>query len=276
MYRSPARPRRKDGAARRYPAQAAILFSSLPWRTPRPPACLLPWETQCAAAPTPRPATLKLLNGVSPGRDSGGRLVPTPPRFERAAPEPPDWLGAEALAQWQRIVPALDELGIVKPSDRALLVCFCECWSRFVHAVRMYKTEGIVVTTPDSGCLRRHPAVGIASEAAAQLRGIANEFGLSPAAERFLNIAPRDDDAPDPFTAGSPISAADSGAAAAIWRAEAGTVDGASGRHRMCADGDTPVVATAAVRKSGRRVLGDTRTTPGCATATSSGCGCSV
>ena len=57
------------------PAQAAILFSSLPWRTPRPPACLLPWETQCTAAPTPRPAKLKLLNGVSPGRDSGGRLV---------------------------------------------------------------------------------------------------------------------------------------------------------------------------------------------------------
>ena len=111
----------------------------------------------------------------------------------------PDWLDDEGRAEWERIVPALDEHGILKPSDRALLACFCECWSRFVHAVAMYKREGMKVTTPDSGCSRQHPAVGIASEAAAQLRSIANEFGLSPAAERFLNIAPRDDDSPDPF-----------------------------------------------------------------------------
>jgi P27 family predicted phage terminase small subunit len=66
----------------------------------------------------------------------------------------------------------------------------------------MYQLEGLVVTTPETGCVRRHPAVGIASEAAAQLRSIADEFGLSPAAERFLNIAPRDDDDPNPFAAG--------------------------------------------------------------------------
>ena len=57
------------------------------------------------AAPTPRPAKLKLLTGVRPGRDSGGRLVPTPPAFERAAPEPPDWLDSEGSAEWRRIVP---------------------------------------------------------------------------------------------------------------------------------------------------------------------------
>jgi hypothetical protein len=114
----------------------------------RAASVLLPWETQCTAAPTPRPAKLKLLTGVSPGRDSGGRLVPTPPRFERAATEMPTWLDAEGRDEWKRIVPALDEHGIVKPSDRALLVCFCEAWSRFVHAVRMYQTEGITIVDP--------------------------------------------------------------------------------------------------------------------------------
>ena len=33
-------------------------------------------------------------------------------------------------------------------------------------------------------------------------RSFANEFGMSPAAERFLNITPRDDDNPDPYAAG--------------------------------------------------------------------------
>ena len=36
-------------------------------------------------------------------------------------------------------------------------------------------------------------------------RSIANEFGMSPAAERFVNITPRDDDNPDPYAAGYPI-----------------------------------------------------------------------
>jgi hypothetical protein len=51
------------------------------------------------------PRKLKLLNGVSPGRDSGGRLVKSPPNFERGCPEPPADLGAEALAEWERITP---------------------------------------------------------------------------------------------------------------------------------------------------------------------------
>jgi phage terminase small subunit len=44
------------------------------------------------AALTPGPAKLKLLASVSPGRDSGDRLVPTPPNFERSALEAPPWL----------------------------------------------------------------------------------------------------------------------------------------------------------------------------------------
>jgi phage terminase small subunit len=36
--------------------------------------------------PAPRPAGLKLLNGTSPGRDSGGRLVTPAPKFRREAP----------------------------------------------------------------------------------------------------------------------------------------------------------------------------------------------
>jgi phage terminase small subunit len=90
---------------------------SQPWRTPRPPACLLPRETPCMATPTPRPAKLKLLNGVSPGRDSGGRLVKPPPNFERSCPEPPADLGAEALAEWERITSGLDRLNLLKSED---------------------------------------------------------------------------------------------------------------------------------------------------------------
>ena len=167
-----------------------------------PATCLLPWETQCTAAPTPRPAALKLLTGISPGRDSGGRLVPTPPNFERSAPEAPDWLSPEALAEWRRIVPALDALGILKEADRAMVSAHCETWSTYVTAIRQVRAEGVTVVNPETHCPRKNPPLAAAEAAANQLRLLGNELGLSPAAERFLNIAPRDDDTPDLFAAG--------------------------------------------------------------------------
>jgi P27 family predicted phage terminase small subunit len=48
--------------------------------------------------------------------------------------------------------------------------------------------------------LRRHPAVGIAETAAAQLRAYAAELGLSPAAERRIGtFAPELDGGTNPF-----------------------------------------------------------------------------
>lgn len=63
----------------------------------------------------PKPARLKLVEGRSPGRDSGGRKVPESPKFIRQAPDAPDWLDAEALAEWRRVAPTLERLDLLKP-----------------------------------------------------------------------------------------------------------------------------------------------------------------
>jgi P27 family predicted phage terminase small subunit len=148
---------------------------------------------------TAAPATLKLLKGRGEGRDSGGRPVAHSPKFVRAAPDPPDWLDAEARTEWHRVVPGLEALDILKPEDRTALAVFCETWSRFVAAVRLYRAEGMVLTNPDSGNLRRHPAVGIAETAGAQLRTFAAEFGLTPATEQRIGVATADDEAGSAF-----------------------------------------------------------------------------
>ena len=70
-----------------------------------------------ASGRRPAPAKLKLLNGRSPGRDSSGNLVKPPPPFERAAPEPPDWLSAEARMQWALCAPSLERLDVLKGED---------------------------------------------------------------------------------------------------------------------------------------------------------------
>jgi P27 family predicted phage terminase small subunit len=79
---------------------------------------------------------------------------------------------------------------------------YCECWARFVAAVKQYRQEGVVLINPDSGRQHQHPAVGIAHTAAAQLLTYAREFGLTPSAEqRLATTAPELGDGGDPFGA---------------------------------------------------------------------------
>lgn len=148
----------------------------------------------------PKPARLKLVEGRSPGRDSGGRKVPESPQFIRQAPDAPDWLDAEALAEWRRVAPTLERLDLLKPEDRALLSAYCETWSVYVAAVQRVRAEGLTITSPKSGVVHRNPAVTVAETARMHLLRLASEFGLTPAAEQRLAVAPGDDgDGLNPF-----------------------------------------------------------------------------
>jgi len=146
---------------------------------------------------------LKLVEGRSPGRDSGGRKVKEPPSFDRGTPEPPDWLSREARAEWDRIVPELVRLHITKPIDRAALAAYCETWARFVSAQEAIKIDGLAVIG-SQGQPVKNPAVAIAEAAGKEIRAWAGEFGLTPSAEASLATAKgEDDDKANPFGAPS-------------------------------------------------------------------------
>ena len=121
-----------------------------------------PLERTLRWAVLPCPAQLKILKGRARAATAVAGRFPRRRSSFVTAPGPPDWPDAESLAEWHRVAPGLEALDILKPEDRAALAVFCETWSRFVAAVRLYRAEGMVLTNPDSGNLRRHPAVGIA------------------------------------------------------------------------------------------------------------------
>jgi P27 family predicted phage terminase small subunit len=132
-------------------------------------------------ARTPQPAGLKLLKGTREGRDSGGRRVKPPPPFARIPPDPPEWLTDEARSEWERVVPGLTRLDLLKPEDRAALAAYCESWATFVAATARVAADGLTIEAKQ-GTLP-HPAVGIARAAGRELRAWAAHFGLSPSAE---------------------------------------------------------------------------------------------
>ena len=133
---------------------------------------------------TAQPATLKLIKGRAPGKDSAGREVSPGPAFKRVPPQPPDWLSQEAAAEWARVVPGLSRLDLLKPEDRAVLAAYCETWAVFVEATRTLQREGLTIDAKQ-GTLP-HPAVGIARNAGRELRSFAVQFGLTPSSEQAL------------------------------------------------------------------------------------------
>jgi P27 family predicted phage terminase small subunit len=151
----------------------------------------------------PRPPQLKVLNGRSPGRDSGGRKVKDPPSFVRVAPEPPSWLSREAKAEWRRVVPELARLKVLKQPSRSSLAAYCETWAAFAVAAKdarrgalitrtLTRRDGTVVEEPIA-----NPAIAVQHAATRELRAWCAEFGLTPSSEGRLSIpdgAQADDD----------------------------------------------------------------------------------
>lgn len=149
------------------------------------------------ASPKPLPANLRLLQGRGNGRDSGGRVVAAVPAFKRLPPEAPEWLPSEAAAEWERVVPELARLELVKPVDRASLTAYCLTWDRLVRAQRLVTEEGVLGTNSQGTV--RHPAVAVVEAASKELRAWAGEFGFTPSAEAKLSVREADDGEADPF-----------------------------------------------------------------------------
>lgn len=129
---------------------------------------------------------LKLLGGRSPGRDSGGRKVAPPPPFVRRAPEPPDFLDGEALAEWHRVVPGLERLGLLHDGSRAGLAAYCVAWSTFRIAAAAVAEGGVYNEASDHG--GRNPATVVLAGASKELRAWCVEFGMTPSAEGRMKV----------------------------------------------------------------------------------------
>lgn len=99
-------------------------------------------------------------------------------------PEPPDHLTSDALAEWRRVVPLLEAMGIIAEIYRAPLAVYCQAWGRHVHAERKLAELGdpaLVSTTP-SGYQQIGVWLQVSNRAAEQMKTFAAEFGMTPSA----------------------------------------------------------------------------------------------
>lgn len=140
----------------------------------------------------PKPSHLKILDGNT-GRRPKKSQEDRSPRPRPTAPEPPKALSAEARAEWGRVVPELDRIGMLTVVDRAALVVYCETWSTYVRAQADVKRRGVLVTGY-RGSRVKNPALQIARDAAQLVRAMCSEFGLTPSSRGRMSVPEANED----------------------------------------------------------------------------------
>lgn len=95
------------------------------------------------------------------------------------AAEPPEWLSADARAEWDRVAPILiTERRSLTEADLASLANYCVAIGQIAECSRTIATEGM--TYMSKAGPKKHPAVAIRSDAMTQARLLASELGLTP------------------------------------------------------------------------------------------------
>jgi P27 family predicted phage terminase small subunit len=143
--------------------------------------------------PAPTPASIHLLNG-NPGKRSQAAPGSGP---ACAVPAAPVWLLDEARAEWDRITPELEKLGLISELDVAHLAAYCNAYAIMARCGRELKRlqgevddivagprdpmRGLVDVTP-SGYKQISALMQAYNRAADAMKSHAAEFGLSPSA----------------------------------------------------------------------------------------------
>lgn len=131
--------------------------------------------------PPPKPSAIKKAQGTFHAHRSARNEVAPPP----GCPPMPTWLDAEGRAEWRRVVPQLQSLGILSEIDGSMLADYCAAHALAIKATKNYQRKG--VTVKNNGQVQRNPMIKVAQEARAQARLLAGEFGLSPSSRSRIS-----------------------------------------------------------------------------------------
>lgn len=143
--------------------------------------------------PKPKPLALKILAG-----NPGGRPLQVGPvcKLTPKAPPKPDYLSDEAAAEWDRLVPELEAVGMLATVDRAALVVLCEAWADLQRIQARIRTDGDTLEEPIQNSsgevigkrLKAHPIARLQQQAYQRWVSLLRDFGLSPGARDRLGF----------------------------------------------------------------------------------------
>ncbi|MEX1253323.1 MAG: phage terminase small subunit P27 family [Dehalococcoidia bacterium] len=104
-----------------------------------------------------------------------------------AKPAMPRSLSPEAKAEWRRVVPELEEIGVLATIDRAVLMRYCTAWSDWCEVQALLTKSGPLVRGRQ-GTFVRNPLLMVRSDVEATLSDLGKQLGLTPGARLRADI----------------------------------------------------------------------------------------
>lgn len=144
--------------------------------------------------PKPKPNLMKKLEGSKYANDNELPLEPK-------APEPPKHLENLAYQEWQRIVPILENTGMLTDMDMAMLAAYCTVYARWVECETFLEKYGTIERKMDSKGNQVHkarPEAQLADKYLSQLKSLCSEFGMSPSSRGKMSL-PSEKESKDEF-----------------------------------------------------------------------------
>lgn len=142
----------------------------------------------------PKAHHLKVIEG-NPGKRA---LVP-PPKPSPSRPRCPAYLSVYAKTVWRRLVPLLDDLGVLTEADRDTMAVLCQAVADFKAATELIASKGYLVQGRRKGEAVKNPMLQVRREAAREIATYSAMFGLSPADRVRLTGTPGGRDGTQPL-----------------------------------------------------------------------------
>lgn len=114
----------------------------------------------------------------------------------------PAWLSTQAKREWKRLAPELVRLGVLTHLDRDSLAVYCEAVVHYRQAAELIDRSAVLVKS-GGGRLVKNPALQVARDQAAIIRGFAREPGLTPSARSGISVPEAEDDLVSELLSGS-------------------------------------------------------------------------
>lgn len=123
-----------------------------------------------------KPTALKLVKGTA----QPCRMNPNEPQPDITIPEAPHHLSKYARAEWNRMAPLLEAMGLISEEDRSAFAMYCQHYGRHVKAEYMIRKHGEIEKTTN-GNIIQSPWVSISNTASREAHKLLSAFGMTPA-----------------------------------------------------------------------------------------------
>lgn len=132
--------------------------------------------------PRQKPTQLRILHGDRPDR-----INKDEPPAPDGLPDLPYEMDEETREVWAYTLEQLRVMGTASTADRDALAAYCEAVVTWRQAVRLLRKSSILIRTRRGDAFMRNPLLQVQRDSAAQIRGYAQEFGLTPSARSEIH-----------------------------------------------------------------------------------------